>query len=69
MNGKEILVSKTYVVYAPEVDGGREIKLAEFDTLEDAEGFCRYHYACNPYIALREVTLTRINSTKPQGER
>lgn len=63
MNGKTFLVSQSYEVYARH-NGGKEELLWSCDTLEDAQKCLKANedspFYSNMYIALREVTLTRL---------
>jgi hypothetical protein len=64
MTGKTLLISQSYEVYAIRSDDGREEKLWECDTLEEARDFVKVNkdsiYYSTMHIWVREVTLTKI---------
>lgn len=63
MNGKTLLVSQTYDVFASH-NGRKEELLWSCDTLEDAQKCLKANegspFYSNMWIGLREVTLTKV---------
>ena len=64
MNGKTLLVSQSYEVYALRHDRSNPELLWSCDTLEDAQKCLKANdgspFYSSMWIGLREVTLTRI---------
>ena len=58
---KEFIVKQSYEVYAP-AGGGYDMQLKCFDTLGEAQEFCKYNaYYCKPYIVVRQEVLKRLD--------